>query len=297
MTNGRPGRYNPPMPLPFDATLKALVQSHPADFEAVFRLRGPGPPTVLNVDLATVSAATDVTLGYGDPPTLLVDLNFQAGRDADLPARVRLYNALLHHRLRAPVHSVVILLRPEADAATITGRLRYQALPRRGAVDFRYEVVRLWERPARRLLAGGPGTLPLAVLGRLPEGRSVEEGLAGVVAAIDRRLRRQTDPAESRRLLTAAFVLSGLRVEEELSQRVFRGVTAMRESTTYQAILREGRAEGIQQALLIQGRKRFGAPDVATQDAVKAVTDVAKLERMTERLLDVSTWQDLLATP
>jgi predicted transposase YdaD len=142
--------------------------------------------------------------------------------------------------------------------------------------------------------------LPLAVLGRLPEGRSIEEGLAGVVAAIDRRLWRGTDPAEARRLLTASFVLSGLRVPQEIGQRVFRGAIAMRESTTYQAILDEGRAEGradgIQRALFIQGRKRFGVPDLAVQNAVREITDLARLERMSERLLDVSTWQDLLAT-
>lgn len=70
----------------------------------------------------------------------------------------------------------------------------------------------------------------------------------------------------------------------------------MRESSTYQAILEEGQAEGIQRALLLQGRKRFGPPDAATQEAVRAITDVARLEKMSERLLDVSTWQDLLAT-
>jgi len=301
MTNDQPGRYNLSMPLRFDATLKALVQSHPTDFEAILRLHGPGPPTVLNVDLATVSAATDVTLGYGDPPTLLVDLNFQAGRDVNLPGRLLLYNALLQHRLGAPVHSIVILLRPEADAPTLTGRFRYQALPRRGAVDFRYEVVRLWERPARRLLAGGPGTLPLAVLGRLPEGRTVEEGLAGVVAGIDRRLRRQADPAEARRLLTSAFILSGLRVPREFSKRLFRGVTAMRESDTYMAIIEEGQEQGevraIRRVLLRQGRKRFNEPDAATKATLETITDVARLERMCVRLLEVSTWQDLLVTP
>ena len=41
-------------------------------------------------------------------------------------------------------------------------------------MDFAYEVVRLWRRPARQLLAAGPGALPLAVLGQLPAGRSDE---------------------------------------------------------------------------------------------------------------------------
>ena len=42
----------------------------------------------------------------------------------------------------------------------------------RGSMDFSYEVVRLWERPAEELLAADLGVAPLAMLGRLPEGLS-----------------------------------------------------------------------------------------------------------------------------
>jgi predicted transposase YdaD len=289
------------MSLPFDATLKDLVRKHTADFERAFRLSGPGPAIVLNVDLATISAATDVTIGYGDPPRLLIDLNFQAGRDAHLPARVRLYNALLHHRYRVPVHSLVVLLRPAADAAAITGRLRYQGLPRRGRTDFRYEVIRLWQRPVRRLLTGGPGSWPLAVLGRLPAADSVEGALTGVVREIDARARRAAEAAEAAELLAAAFVLTGLRVPKELSERIFGGVRTMRESSTYQGILEEGRiegeAKGLRKVILRLGRKQLGVPDAAAEATLGAVTDVSRLERMSDRLLDAASWQDLLATP
>jgi hypothetical protein len=82
------------MPHPFDATLKDMVQRHPGDFEQIFRLRGPGEPRVLNVDLSVVSAATDIALAHGNPPEVVYDLNFQASRDASLVARVLLYQAL-----------------------------------------------------------------------------------------------------------------------------------------------------------------------------------------------------------
>lgn len=43
----------------------------------------------------------------------------------------------------------------------------------------------------------------------------------------------------------AAFILMGLRYESAMVQTLLRGVGQMRESTTYQAILEEGKAEGI----------------------------------------------------
>jgi hypothetical protein len=192
------------MPLPFDATLKDMVARHLADFAELLHLTGPPPAGVLNVDLSTVSAATDLAVGFGEPVERIADLNFQAGRDTDLPRRLWLYNALLHHRYRVPVHSIVLLLRPAADGPELTGRLSFQAFPRRGRSDFRFEVVRLWQQPVRRLLRARPGALPLAVLGQLPTGVPPEDGLTDVVRRIERRLRSQVPQAEAARTLTAA---------------------------------------------------------------------------------------------
>src|SRR5437899_1820727 len=275
-------RGEPPMPLQYDATLKDLVSRHWADFAALLRLQGPAPAHLLNVDLSTVSAATDFAVGFGEPVQWIVDLNFQAGRDADLPRRVWLYHALLHHRFRVPVHSVIILLRPEADGAELTGRLVSQAIPRRGRSEFRYEVVRLWNRPASQLLRGGPGAMPLAVLGKLPAKVPTEDALAEVVRAIDRRLVASVPPAEVVRAMTATFVLSGLRIPTDNAVRLFRGFHSMRESSTYQYILREGEVEGLRKVLLRQGRKKLGPADEQTRMTVQALDDPDRLARMFE---------------
>ena len=70
----------------------------------------------------------------------------------------------------------------------------------------------------------------------------------------------------------------------------------MRESTTYQAILREGRITGEQQFLLRLGTKRFGEPDAATVTAIEAIQDIDRLEALGERILnpDLHDWNDLL---
>jgi predicted transposase YdaD len=80
----------------------------------------------------------------------------------------------------------------------------------------------------------------------------------------------------------------------------------MKESSTYQAILAEGRTEGrtegrieaLKKTLLRQGGQRFRSPpDESMQAGLQAITDESRLERMTERLLTVSSWQDLMQTP
>lgn len=79
----------------------------------------------------------------------------------------------------------------------------------------------------------------------------------------------------------------------------------MRESSTYQAILAEGRAQGeragrateAREILLRLGRQRFGPPDRSTWAAVERLADLDRLERVTERLLEAGSWAELLATP
>jgi predicted transposase YdaD len=290
------------MPLPFDATVKELVQQYPRDWLAVLDEGGSGPVSILTPDLSTVSAFTDIVLRVGDA---LLHLDFQSGPDPGLPRRVLLYNVLLHERYGLPVHSIVVLLRPRADRSDLTGGIRYQPRPDRGGLDFRFEVVRLWQLPAETLLTSNLGTLPLAPLGQPPAGTTVEEALPGIVHHLVDRITQEAPPEQVATLLTAAYVLTGLRTSHERAIELFQGVRAMRDSTTYQAILDEGRAEGLargradeaRKILLRQGRKRFGVSGAEVEAALQGITDLERLERMSEAVLDASGWQEVLDTP
>src|SRR5687768_4449475 len=135
------------MPLPFDATLKDLVRQYTTAYERALHLGGKRPARVLNVDLSTVSAATDIVLAHGDPLEHITDLNFQSGPDAFLDERLLLYHVLLRHEFHVPVHSVAVLLRPAADwhaGIGSSGRLKYHVHRLRGKMDFTFEIVRLW---------------------------------------------------------------------------------------------------------------------------------------------------------
>jgi hypothetical protein len=47
--------------------------------------------------------------------------------------------------------------------------------------------------------------------------------------------------------------------------------------------------------VLRQGTKRFGPPPADRRAAIKALTDLERLEALTDRLLDVESWDELLA--
>src|SRR3954447_2237409 len=91
----------------------------------------------------------------------------------------------------------------------------------------------------------------------------------------------------------------GVRYPDDLVNQLLEGIQTMRESTTYQAILREGRITGEQKLLLRQGTKRFGEPDAMTAAAIEAIQDIDRLEALGERILDtgIRDWDDLLRTP
>lgn len=104
-------------------------------------------------------------------------------------------------------------------------------------------------------------------------------------------------------LWMASLLLMGFRYDEKMATQLVKGVWKnMRESTTYQAILKEGRDMGqiaeARRMLLMLGGNRFGDPNEATRAAVDAIQNVERLERITLRVYDanISDWESLLAT-
>jgi predicted transposase YdaD len=229
----------------------------------------------------------------------IVHLDAQSSASASKHLDTLAYNSLLYRTYQVPVHSIVLLLRSDAQHPKLSGVVQYAARPNRGRMNFEYEVIRLWEVSSEKILTGGLATLPLAVLGKLPAALKLEDSLAAVIQRMRERLERESPPNEADRLLTAAFVLTGLRLPRTAAFQLFRGVRAMRDSDTYQAILDEGREEGrvdeLHRMLLRQGRKRFGEPDEGTRQAIRDLQDLERLEHLGERLLEVSGWDELLA--
>jgi hypothetical protein len=199
--------------------------------------------------------------------------------------------------LGSPVHTIVVLLRQEAAHSNMKGVIRYSPRPGRGSMDFSYEVVRLWERPAEELLRADLGVAPLAVLGRLPDSLSLEDGLTVIAQRLADRLTKEAPPDRVRKLLTNAYLLTGLRLRRDAAARIFRGVRAMHESDTYLAILDEGREKYARKAVLMVGEERFGTPPEVVKSQLEKIADLERLDRMLRHALKAATWDEILETP
>ena len=57
----------------------------------------------------------------------------------------------------------------------------------------------------------------------------------------------------------------------------------------------KGERRTLIQTLLRLGRKKFGEPDSATLSLIEPLTDVDRLQALTDRILDVTSWQELLS--
>jgi hypothetical protein len=184
-----------------------------------------------------------------------------------------------------------------ADGPELTGL--YEQKDRQGVVYdwFRYNVVRIWERPVEEVLAAGLPVLPLA-----PVSNVAAEKLSQVLLAISDRLARETTPEQAAEFWNATTILMGLRYEKEQIDAILEGVSTMlygirgiEESSVYQDIFRKGRAEEAKTVLLLQGRQKFGPPDPRIEATITAISDLDRLHDLMSRLLEVSSWEELLA--
>jgi predicted transposase YdaD len=184
-------------------------------------------------------------------------------------------------------------------------------------------IVRIWLQPVEEMLAAGLSVLPLA-----PVADVEPERVPGVLATISERLIRETSTEQAATLWAATKVLMGLRFSEERVDQMIEGVSAMilgirgiEESSVYQGIFAKGEAKGeaegeakgeakgriegqtlgaIEEArktLLRQGRKKFGPVGDAIETRIIELRDLNQLEALLDRVLDVSTWDELLPVP
>ncbi len=280
----------------FDATLKQLVDAFAPDWLGWLAPLVGLPPTVsaepLDADLSTVQPAVDKVFRLRPPQAGLLHLEPQSSWDGEFPARLLLYNVLLEHRYGGPVYTLALLLRRDASAPNLTGTVTRTLPTGQEYLRFGYTVVRLWELPADPLLGSALGAAPLALLTddaapRLPE----------LVTRFAERVEREApDRDAGNLLLSCGFILLGLRYDKDTIRALFSGVQRMKESTTYQAILEEGRDEGRTQGevrarqddVLALLEERFGAVPPEVEARVRAVTDPARLRAALRQVLRIN---------
>ena len=280
------------MAKPFDASLKMMLEAGPADWLVLTGLPV-RTAVVIDSDVSAVSAASDKVIEVRDEPPWLFDLNFQTGPDASLPRRVHLYNTLLHERHKLPVRSAVILLTRDAKLSVIDGRYIRQFPGEDPYLEFRYQVIRVWELPPDVLLAGGFATLPLAPIGAVTEAE-----LPGMIRRMGERLAEPAAVEAAPELWTASSILMGLKYEKALIQRLIQEVRGMAESVTIEIFEEWGALKRAKKTILQMGAVKFGTPPSdEVRQRIQGIDDLNRFDQLDIRLLQVNSWGELLAEP
>jgi hypothetical protein len=281
----------------FDATLKELVERHPRPWLGLLLGRDVGEVRVVNADLSTITAEADKIFRVEGAQPWIVHIEFQSGYKSETPLKAQRYNILARYRHGLPVQTVVVLLRPDADGPNMTGLLQDQLPDGTTYHVFRYNVVKVWELSPAEILAGDLSILPLAPIARVSEPE-----LPGLVRRMEERIEGAAPaPTEAADLWFAAFLLMGLAYDEKHVKLLLEGVRHMSESTTYQAILREGETAGqvrhARRTLLRLGRQQFGPPDPQIEAAIEAISSLDRLDQLTDQVLKSKNWQELMTEP
>jgi predicted transposase YdaD len=286
----------------FDVCTKELVWDDPAAFLNRFRVGALGPVEVIDSDITTLTASADKVIKVNSLEPYLVDIEFQSYHHAKVTRTLWFRQVALDYRHDLPVLTVLVLLRKEANSPDLVGTYERQMPDGRRTNWFGFEVVRLWQEEPESFLNADVALVPLAPLTDV-----AEEALPELVHKMAVRINSEPRP-QATKLWTATYLLMGLRYPDELIAHLLGGVQTMKESTTYQAILREGRNEGLiegrnegrideaRRLLLLQGTKRFGEPDATTMATFAAIQEIDQLESLSEQILDfnIKDWNGLL---
>jgi Domain of unknown function (DUF4351) len=236
----------------------------------------------------------------------LLHLELEANPRTGIPAELLRYNTRIAHQHDLPVETVLILLRPKAFTRDMTGRFQRVGVTGKPITQFNFHIECVWERPPAFWQASGIAMD--AAFSLLTD--DAELDLEGSVLRFRERVRKSgIDETTTRTLIGSSYFLLGLRYNRNMVREIYRRLNMLLEaSTTYQEVLKKGerkgkkegekkgRLEGQVMLLLRQGTKRFGSPKATTRAALKAITDTEQLESLGERILDVGSWDELLAS-
>lgn len=219
----------------YDDTCRFLAEHFSADF-ASWLLGEPITLTEIQPSELSLDPIRADALILLESTESVLHLEFQTLPRDNVPFRMLDYRVRMYRKDPAkPMRQVVIYLKQTASERV------YQTSFSMEFTHHEFEVIRLWEQPASLFLQY-PGLIPFAVLGQTTD---AEETLRQAAQSVD----RLSDPTTKANLMAASGILAGLKLDDEIVNRVMRR-DIMQESTVYRAIVRDAQKEAKREVAL-----------------------------------------------
>lgn len=250
----------------FDNLCKVMAEQNPQDFVLWLLGKRVKRVKVLKTELGIEPIRADsVTFLQSSKAVLHLEFQTETGSQPALPLRMLDYWVRLYRKYNLPVIQILVMLRETKTDIPNEFRVR--------STRHRYKVVKLWEQDSDFFLEN-EAMLPLAVLTKQTPTNNLLETVA-------KRIKNIENVEMRRSLLTQANVFAGLRFDEKIINQLLRE-NFMKDSVTYQAIVREGVQEGMQQGKEIgvkQGKEIGVKQGIEQMRQREAVLLVRQLER------------------
>lgn len=231
----------------YDNICKILAETFPSDF-ASWLLGKPVNFAKLEPSELSAEPIRADSLIFLESPDLILHIEFQTRPDENIFLRALDYWLRLRRKFPTKeIYQVVIYLKPTNSPLVFQDRFISER------TNHSFNVIRLWEQPTE-IFQQYQGLLPFIALSKTDNPEETLRQAAQQIEAI-------TDQNLQANLAAATAIISGLRLDPALVQRIIRR-DVMKESATYQAILQEGRAEGLAEGLA-EGEARGEAKGLA----------------------------------
>jgi len=265
----------------YDNVCKFLAENYSRDF-AQWLLGEPLSFTQLSPSELSLEPIRADALILLESDQIILHLEFQTEPDPKMSFRMLDYRTRVYRRFpKKTMRQVVIYLKETSsplvqENAFILPNTRHE-----------YEVLRLWEIPAEKML-GLSGLLPLANLGKTPNRPEILRQVAAKIDNIEGR-------TEKSNLAAATAILAGLVLSKEIIGSLLRE-EIMRESVIYQDIRESGKAQGRREEavslILRLLNRRLGEISSTLGQQIRELS-LEQLETLGEALLDFTSLTDL----
>ena len=265
----------------YDNVCKFLAENYSRDF-AQWLLGEPLSFTQLSPSELSLEPIRADALILLESDQMILHLEFQTDSDPKMSFRMLDYRTRVYRRFPKKTMRQVVIYLKETSSPLV--RENAFILPN---TRHEYEVLRLWEIPAEKML-GLSGLLPLANLGKTPNRPEILRQVAAKIDNIEGR-------TEKSNLAAATAILAGLVLSKEIIGSLLRE-EIMRESVIYQDIRESGKAQGRREeavSLILRLLNRRLGEISPTLDQQIQELSLEQLETLGEALLDFTSLTDL----
>jgi hypothetical protein len=234
----------------------------------------------------------------------IVHMRFQKWYQPDLDRHLYDESRKIERRFGKMPMVIVFLMWPPAEGPGTTGRYRVRDARGKITDSFTYTIKRAWEMTAEEV-TDSPGTMILA-----PLTRGSKERMPEIVQMVKRGLEKCRADTKTRDMVWDSFYWSmGLICHLDEAHRALGDVLPLIHQSenylsakgqafldAYSAAQSEAPPAAARALVLRQAARRFGELPGAA-DTLAAITALAELEALAQRVLTAASWASLLAKP